>query len=313
MAIPPWVQGSNLPAANAWRPCAFGNGRYVVVADLTPTQATAIVSSPDGVNWTASNVPVAGGWRAVGFANGIFVALSTQQTTQYSITSPDGINWENQTVTPNNGTATYWRDIAYGAGVWVGLSSTGNPSQVITSTDGINWTVRNTPVGQWMGIVYANGQFVAVGQTTNFCMTSPDGINWTLQPGMPSSTYMGVSYGNGIYLAVSSATTARSPDGVNWTAQATTGLTNFWRDIDFGDGQFVSVGNTATSVFSTADGINFANNPLPVTGGYGIVYGKPAAAPAGRFVAVCVNTTAIYYSTIPAPAQQPEAFSNLLA
>ncbi len=65
-----------------------------------------------------------------------------------------------------------------------------------------NWTQRSMPTGDWRGIAYGNGAFVAVSYSGNTSATSTDnGVTWT-QRSMPTGNWYSVAYGNGAFVAV---------------------------------------------------------------------------------------------------------------
>ena len=65
-----------------------------------------------------------------------------------------------------------------------------------------NWTQRSMPTGNWYGIAYGNGAFVAVSYSSNTSATSTDnGVTWT-QHSMPTGNWYGIAYGNGTFVAV---------------------------------------------------------------------------------------------------------------
>ena len=66
-----------------------------------------------------------------------------------------------------------------------------------------NWTQHSMPTGDWRGIAYGNGAFVAVNQSYNTSATSTDnGVTWT-QRSMPTGNWYSIAYGNGAFVAVS--------------------------------------------------------------------------------------------------------------
>ena len=76
----------------------FGNGVFVAVAfDGTHR----VMTSPDGVTWTAQTAAEANGWDSVTFGNGVFVAVA-QGGTHRVMTSPDGVTWTAQTAAEAN-------------------------------------------------------------------------------------------------------------------------------------------------------------------------------------------------------------------
>jgi len=146
-----------------------------------------------------------------------------------------------------------------------------------------NWTWRNpTPTGANMrGIVYANGQFVAVGANIRVLaygaiLTSPDGITWANQePGLRADLYS-ITYGNNRFVAVSdcNAIALSSANGTNWTSSnVPIGLSS----ITYGNNQFVAVGE---GIATSTDGNVWTARPYGYGGLSAVAYG------AGRFVAV---------------------------
>ena len=82
-----------------------------------------------------------------------------------------------------------------------------------------NWTQHSMPIGNWWGIAYGNGAFVAVSYSYNTSATSTDnGKTWT-QHDMPIDGWRGITYGDGVFVAVSSSsnTSVTSTDnGETW-------------------------------------------------------------------------------------------------
>ena len=68
-----------------------------------------------------------------------------------------------------------------------------------------NWTQRSMPTGNWYGVAYGNGAFVAVNPSYNTSATSTDnGVTWT-QRSMPTGNWYNIAYGNGAFVAVSNS------------------------------------------------------------------------------------------------------------
>ena len=75
---------------------------------------------------------------------------------------------------------------------------------------------------------------------------------WTTQSSGLTDDFSAVAYGNGTFVAVGwDATVATSPDGITWTPRET-GVTGNWYDITFGNGIFVAVGETGDGVSMTS-------------------------------------------------------------
>ena len=68
-----------------------------------------------------------------------------------------------------------------------------------------NWTQHGIPTGNWQGIAYGNGAFVAVNPSNNTSAKSTDnGVTWT-QHSMPTGNWRSIAYGNGAFVAVNSS------------------------------------------------------------------------------------------------------------
>jgi hypothetical protein len=133
---------------------SFANG-YFVATTSTPT----LVRSSDGLTWTDVTPSGAGQFVDITFALPYFVALDI--TGQIFI-SQDGTSWT-QTRDADGDT---WKTITNGAGVIVAVASSSGGDNVITSIAATNWIRRSgIPDYAWNGSGYANGLFVAVGNS----------------------------------------------------------------------------------------------------------------------------------------------------
>jgi hypothetical protein len=111
-----------------------------------------------------------------------------------------------------------------------------------------------------MKVIFANGQFTAVG-ASGLVETSTNGQTWTQRglPGGYSGLLRGVTFGNGQYIAVgASGVIFSSPTGVTWTQQAS-GVSQFLYDAAFGAGNF-SVSGGATLVLTSSGGTHWSSN-----------------------------------------------------
>ncbi len=81
-----------------------------------------------------------------------------------------------------------------------------------------NWlTVRSEQAGTCRGVIWANNQYVAVGDA-GLVMTSPDGKAWTKRTSGSTRNFYAVTYGNGLYVAVGyHGIVYTSPNGTTWT------------------------------------------------------------------------------------------------
>jgi hypothetical protein len=144
---------------------AYGNGTFVAVGWFG-----TILTSPDGVTWTARALGTSGWLEGVTYGNGLFVAVGyTGTIVGYSgtiLTSPDGVNWTLQA----SGTSNLLYGVTYGDGLFVVVGSGG---AILTSPDGVTWTRQTAVTRNWLyGVTYGNGTFVAVGEYSTI-LTSP--------------------------------------------------------------------------------------------------------------------------------------------
>jgi hypothetical protein len=208
----------------------YGGGQYVAVA--TYGDYNRFMTSPDCITWTGYQGNYSSLWTGITYGKNQFVAVYPQY--QQSMTSPDGVSWISHK-TPKVG-----KKVAYGNGLFVSVGSIFAKDSVVTSSDGVSWTQRSSPMTDLLGIIYASGQFVAVG--SNGVMTSPDGLSWTVRDDEPGLTWL--TYGEGLYVAIASnGSIITSPDGITWTKRkgATQESAQRWLSITYGAGKFVAV------------------------------------------------------------------------
>jgi hypothetical protein len=185
----------------------YGNNTFVIVCNGGTNR---VLTSKDGVNWSASVSNVTSGstfdssWNSVCYGNGQFVAVAnagnSANTTKRSMTSTDGYTWTIKTTPADNS----WNSVCYANGLFVAVGASG--SQRVMTTNGTStnsWTLVSTgeTTETWKSICYGNGQFVAVADTGNYrIMTSINTTNWTLL-NYSSYTLYSICYGNGIYVS----------------------------------------------------------------------------------------------------------------
>lgn len=128
-------------------------------------------------------------------------------------------------------------------------------------------------------VVYANGQFIAVGgNTERRFAVSEDGLTWqNVNTGYPGS--MGtVAYGLGLYMATDDGDILWSTNGVNWIEEV-----GSWRPglgaLVFGGDRFVGVGGTRRVV--SLDGTSWAVDIDAATDLCGLAYGNGVFAAVG--------------------------------
>jgi len=119
-----------------------------------------VLTSPDGVKWTAQNSGTREELYSVTYGNNQYVAVG-----QYGIivTSPNGTNWTTRglEVTDTLNGVTYGNNEFVAVGV--DELSPNRDGSILTSPDGITWTNVNAPANyELSGVAYGANQFVAV-------------------------------------------------------------------------------------------------------------------------------------------------------
>jgi hypothetical protein len=108
-----------------WTDVAYGNGLWVATQSLYENETTQnrIVTSPDGVNWTARSTLTSTdrAWTGIVYGNGGWVAISSNFTDV--MTSSDAINW---TAQYSADTDQNWNVIGYGGGKLVAIARSSN-------------------------------------------------------------------------------------------------------------------------------------------------------------------------------------------
>lgn len=235
-ALSAWTAETSAADVN-WTDIAWGNNTFVAIS--LAAGANDVMVSADGVTWTAITSGIANQWRGITYANGMFVVVGQTGSGNRVMTSPDGRTWTARASASN----LSWRSVTYGAGLFVAVcDNTGAGSQqVMTSPDGITWTLRNTPAtGPYNWVDVAFGAWTPIG-------------------------------GSAIQLFIAISVTAvatnvmYSTDAITWLP-ASTGSADIPRSISFGQGIFVVVSDTGSSVcFTSSDGITWTSRSVPLS------------------------------------------------
>src|SRR6266516_4015912 len=83
-----WRWRNPLPQGNGLSSVTHGDGLFVAVGSFG-----TVVTSPDGLHWTAQNSGSVQALGAVAYGNGTFVAVGRYGT---AISSQDGVTWSKQ-------------------------------------------------------------------------------------------------------------------------------------------------------------------------------------------------------------------------
>lgn len=215
----------------------------------------------------------------IAYGAGVFVAFDTEG---YGFYSTDGINWKPSQVPVQ----VYYNSITFAGGRFVACSQDGLTS--LASYDGINWIAGSAgSISGNKAIVFANNYYYILTKST--VRKSLDGVNWESAPSMPFSGGRDIvaAYGNGILTVLTNTSTTGGYEGAymkdgesSWTLFAHPVHTP--EGLAYGDGKFVATpGNTTSTIYHSADGINWYSASLPASGYWGdVVYGE------GIFVAL---------------------------
>jgi hypothetical protein len=218
-----------------------------------------VVSSSDGLSWSAQNLGANRHLADVIFAAGRFVAVGALYDAagvrSLACTSTDGLTW---TERPTSSRA--WKSVVYGNGLFVAVGD----HTIDTSPDGIAWT-RRTPYlySQLQGIAYGNGMFVAIGiwaddrgASYQCVQSSRDGLSWTGSDAPTAAPLRSIAFGFGQFVMVGdNGLIFTSADGTTWTQRNAQTAATF-QDIGFLNGWFIAVGSSGT-IIRSQDGVQW--------------------------------------------------------
>lgn len=253
----------------------YDGRRYLAVGE-----SGAIVSSPDGVNWTELAKPrQAPDYYAIEYANGLYVVAGDDGRIW---TSKDGSAWtqkyggvqvdlagvaeaRNLVVAVGadgaifsssspwpwkwlrrfTGTTQPLHSVAAGTDLFVAV---GDHGTVLTSADAKTWTTQPSgTAADLQSVIFAGGRFVAAGNLTGgkaVILTSVDGLTWKAQQ-IDGTGIRGVAFGQGKFVLVGAGgLILTSPDGVAWTRAKTPSQADL-HGVAFGAGKFLAVGGAS--------------------------------------------------------------------
>ena len=260
-----WVQQS--APANQWNDVTYGEVFVAVGENAT----NGILTSPDGITWTAKNSPISP-LRGVTYGNGKYVIVGG---TGKALVSSDATNW-----TEVNLPAARWQSVTFGSDLFVAVSNCslnvcGQTARIITSPDGMTWTIRSETVALSGGtesirpfteVKFMDRVQKFIGVTSlSQVWNSDDGITWSASIVPAGQQWFGSAWGNEKFvIAPWSGVPAISDDGITFTTSAAPAIINM-RDVEFGNGLFVFVGGVGygASVVTTSDLTNWASRSTP--------------------------------------------------
>ena len=214
------------PDGNSWTPQSFGTFPVSVFNAATAVAylnnqflaagPNSILSSPDGVTWTAHALASVTGSPITGFAwgNNLYVAVSVYEQRLY--TSTDGNTWNFQ---PVQNLLQGQTGIVFAGGKFVLVGGMG---VIMTSPDGKTWTLQTSGTTKQLTAIASNGAAFVAAQQSGGVLTSPDGITWTARTLPGTTTLTGLAFVNGKWEGVgsdgkSAGAAVESTDGITWT------------------------------------------------------------------------------------------------
>jgi hypothetical protein len=297
-----WISRASANDSDQWKSVCYSPALNLYVAVGQSGTGTRVMTSPDGIAWTARTSAADYLWSCVCWSPELelFCAVSSNGTTTgRCMTSPDGITWTLRAAS----TAHSWYGLCWSPElslfVAVGGSGTSN-NRCMTSPDGITWTLRTTPTGatysNWTSVCWSSDLdlLVAVADNGNYrCMTSPDGITWTNRSINTSAGYGAVCWSPALSLfcavndyGMTYPGCATSSDGVTWTDRSFPN-TNYYYAVEWcsDGGFFIAVGASSTAL-SSADGITWTERTAAAN-----LYWKSVCQGSGKLVAVADSGT----------------------
>lgn len=250
-------------------PPVYFNSQWVVVSKLYSTpNIIQVLTSPDGLTWTAAATLPASGSNNINVSvtnSRIYISFQHYAGTTYSqlYYSTDGNVFVMCTM-PNSHAG------ALSAVVWSGtvyvVGGTASAADSLISTDGVVWTAQNT-VTAVSKLFYVNGLFIASNGASMY--TSPAaGTTWTSRTNPAGNTISSAVYAAGLFVAGilsgSASAVITSSDGVTWTNRTLTTAAGAVSVI-FDGTAFLAAGYNSGTLHRSTDGITWSPVTIPFT------------------------------------------------
>ncbi|MBN1756730.1 MAG: hypothetical protein JW863_00335 [Chitinispirillaceae bacterium] len=229
---------------------AYGNGIYVAVG-----YHGIIITSEDGITWTKQKECI--NWlNGVTFGMGMFVCCGDYKgdssNTSAVYTSADGINWTKR----HTGVQAVLWQVASNEDLFVitNVNLDTTAELFLYSSDGVTWLQDSGLEKHMHDIIYANNQFVAVGESGTIA-TSSNAVDWALQELPIEEWIVTIAYGNDRYVAFSingKPMVSMVDESIVLQPEATASFTgNTSPDIDV-HGSIIHINNLPSSYQGTA-------------------------------------------------------------
>jgi hypothetical protein len=155
----------------------------------------------------------------------------------------------------------------------------GDVGSIMTSTNGRDWALEDTVTTNRLLNVFHGGQYVASGDRGTV-VASPDARRWQLASFPNDHRILALAHGNGVYAVLDVyGNFFQSTNALQWTPVLPPAPTT-GADMAFGGGQFVMVG-AAGLIMTSTNGLDWVQRESGTTGSFlAVAYGDD------RFVAV---------------------------
>jgi hypothetical protein len=266
-------------------PIVFGNGRFCILEDQSPSSPPQFSVSFDGRTWHKKDIPISGlvsHFDSFSFCDGYFILSGSSWTKEYIFYSTDLEKWNYNAVTLAGATGvlnSYLNPPVFGNSISLAIGwhyEKSKPLVFIRPANQKDYIFRQINSTNISNATFGNGVFVGIGSKI---ATSQDGLFW-VERDLPTTNYLyQMTFGNGKFVGFSSepynlgGTIITSSDGVNWTIKE--GKDTLGRNINpnavsFVNGQFVIGG---WGVFSSLDGESWTRTYWTPQGVYNVAFG----------------------------------------
>lgn len=181
-----------LPVSSTWSHIVWTGTAFALIGN-----ASVLLTSTDGVNWTQLVAPAAAGSLFYYVDRLLYLPSSSTDGTFY-ISTNDGVNWTTLRCTIYSGAAV--TTVSWNGSVYVGYYSAAGFATGVSS-DGSNWTVVpfSSPMSRALTmIIWTGNYFIGFSNNNGWLVYSTDGLSWTDAPmNVINGGIIGwISYGN---------------------------------------------------------------------------------------------------------------------
>jgi photosystem II stability/assembly factor-like uncharacterized protein/Flp pilus assembly pilin Flp len=236
----------------------YADGKYIAVGNKG-----TIICSTDGETWTQVTAGVVGNEQLydIAYGDGLFVAVGLSGGIYYS---QDGVTWNDGGKSP-----PACRGIIYDGSRFIIATGSNGKLLVGTVDNGafeLGEDIGGSHSGQFRGITYNNGIYVAVGADGVIYTSSDGGGTWIQGTGnIPKAYLNSVAYGNGLFVAVGNGNTivVSKDNGSTWEILSESDVSikvdkggTQYNNVMFQDGKFIIVGNNTAIYEPSTSGEN---------------------------------------------------------